>query len=94
MLHFRPELVDMDASGKFDSLQEQLVGANTILRAYGPVGFGWMAEDLNPHGVVGDSRSASAGTGKQIADHQVRRMIALLEEVASADLEFSQGVGR
>ena len=94
MLHFRPELVDMDAAGNFDNLQEQLVGANKILRAYGPVGFGWMAEDLNPHGVVGDSRSATAGIGKHIADHQARSMIVLLEEVASADLDFSQGIGR
>ena len=92
MLHFRPELVDMGAAGDFDSLQEKLVGANAILRAYGPVGFGWMADDLNPHGVVGDSRSASADAGKQIADHQAKRMIVLLEEVASADPEFCQGV--
>ena len=85
MLHFRPELVDMAVAGRFASLQETLAGSHDILRAHGPVGFGWMAEDLNPAGVVGDARAASADAGKRIADHQAARMIALLGEVAAVD---------
>ena len=91
MLHFRPELVDMTAAGNFTGAQEKLARSNEVLRAYGPVGFGWMAEDLNPQGVVGDSRSSSAHAGKQIADHQAARMIKLLEEIAAVHPDDMQG---
>jgi len=90
MLHFRPDLVDMTMAADFPSLQENLAGANELLRAHGPVGFGWMAEDLNPQGVVGDALSASADAGRQIAEYQAARMVALLAEIAAADLDFLQ----
>ena len=90
MLHFRPDLVTMAEAADFTNVQESLAGANDVLRAYGSVGFGWMAEDLNQQGVVGQSGSASADAGKQIADFQAERMVKLLEETAGIELDFLQ----
>lgn len=86
MLHFRPDLVDMAAARHFPSLQAELVGAHRLLRAYGPVGFGWMAGDLSPHGVVGNAGGATAAIGAAIAAHQAERFATLLAEVAAVDV--------
>jgi creatinine amidohydrolase len=85
MLHFRPDLVKMDLAQTFDSLQHRLAGNCDLLRAYGPIGFGWLAEDLNAQGVVGDASSANVEAGRAIAEHQAGRFAALLREVAGAD---------
>lgn len=87
MLHFRPDLVNMAAAAQHSSLQLKLQERYELLRAYGPVGFGWLAEDLNPSGVVGDPRDASSETGAQIADFQSQRFINLLQEIADANID-------
>ncbi|MEN8198178.1 MAG: creatininase family protein [Pseudomonadota bacterium] len=46
MLHFRPDLVQMDKAADFASLQSDLAARYQHLRAHGPVGFGWLAGDL------------------------------------------------
>ncbi len=86
MLNFRPDLVRMDEAQSFGSLQRDLAGDFELLRAYGPVGFGWMAQDLNGGGAVGDAASANAGAGRAIAGHQAGRFVRLLRETAAADL--------
>jgi creatinine amidohydrolase len=85
MLHFRPDLVDLSAAEIFESRQGQLAERHRLLRAYGPVGFGWLAEDLNPAGVVGDAARATADVGAAIARHQADEFLALLCEVADFD---------
>ncbi len=85
MLHFRPDLVDMGTADKFGSLQETLAGQFEKLRAYGPIGFGWLAGDLNPAGVTGDAAAATAGIGAAIAAHQATTFLSLLADVARAD---------
>jgi hypothetical protein len=60
MLHFHPDLVDMDKATDFPSLQRDLAKRYQHLRAYGPVGFGWLAGDLNPAGAVGKAAAAMA----------------------------------
>ena len=87
MLHFRPELVRANKIGKITSLQQRLSEDYDLLRAYGPVGFGWLAEDLDPSGVVGDAASATAAAGQAIAHHQAERFVALAEEIADADID-------
>jgi len=85
MLHFRPDLVRMDLAKSFGNLQERLADDCDLLRAYGPIGFGWLAGDLNSEGVVGDASSANADAGRVIADHQAGRFARLLQEVRLAD---------
>ena len=86
MLHFRPDLVQMDKAADFASLQSDLAGTYQHLRAHGPVGFGWLAGDLNPSGVVGNAASAHAAAGQAIASHQIDAFIALAAEVSQFDL--------
>jgi creatinine amidohydrolase len=87
MLHFRPDLVDMSQASNASSLQEDLAGRFAKLRAYGPIGFGWLAGDLNPAGVTGDASAATAEIGAAIAAHQTRAFVELLAEVAGAELD-------
>ena len=42
------------------------------LRAYGPVGFGWLAGDLNRDGAAGNAAAATAEIGAAIAEHQAQ----------------------
>lgn len=85
MLHFRPDLVKTDQAQAFGSLQERLAADHELLRAYGPVGFGWLAEDLNPAGTAGDASAADPAAGQAIAEHQARRFATLLQEVGRFD---------
>lgn len=87
MLHFRPELVRSEAIGAFPSLQDTLSTEAMHLRAHGRLGFGWMARDLNPAGVVGDARLATADIGAAIAAHQAASFLAFLDDVLAFDLD-------
>ncbi|WP_224405569.1 creatininase family protein [Afifella sp. IM 167] len=84
MLHLRPELVRREECSLFPSAQSALSAKFEHLRAHGPVGYGWMAEDLNASGAVGDAAAASAAAGAQIARHQAERLAVLLAEIAGA----------
>ena len=86
MLHFRPDLVDMAAARNFPSTQAYLADRYELLRAHGPVGFGWLAGDLNGAGVVGNAAAATAAIGAAIAGHQATRFCRLLAEMADVDL--------
>jgi creatinine amidohydrolase len=87
MLHFAPEQVDMQRAADFPSLQAELTKTHKHLRAYGPIGFGWLAGDLNPEGVTGNAAAATAEIGAAIAAHQSAAFVELLQEVAEADIE-------
>ncbi len=54
----------------------------THLRPAGQHGFGWIAQDINPDGAVGDASAATADKGRQTAEHQADGFIALLRDVA------------
>ena len=86
MLHFRPDLVQMDKAADFASLQSDLAARYEHLRAHGPVGFGWLAGDLNPSGAVGDAASANADAGRDISAHQADAFVALAGEISKSDL--------
>jgi creatinine amidohydrolase len=69
MLHLRPDLVRTDAIADFPSLGQDL---ERTLRRLGPEGeasFAWLADDLNPRGVVGDARLATAAMGERLVAH-------------------------
>jgi creatinine amidohydrolase len=87
MLHFRPDLVDMTKAKDFASAQAGLARRFARLRAYGTVGFGWLAGDLNREGVTGTAAAATADIGAAIAAHQATAFAELLAEVAAADVD-------
>ena len=85
-LAFRPGLVRMDQARDFTSASESMERDFELLRAKPPLGFAWMASDLNPEGAAGEAQSASADKGAAAADYGVERFIALLRDVHAFDL--------
>jgi creatinine amidohydrolase len=82
MLHFRPDLVDMSKAKMFPSRAAEIEKAFTHLRPIGTHAFGWIAQDLNPDGAVGDASAGTAEKGKATAAFQADGFIALLRDVA------------
>ncbi|MEO9337979.1 creatininase family protein [Mesorhizobium sp. SB112] len=86
MLHFRPDLVDMEKAENFVSNIVEAERKFDLLRHQSPHSFAWIATDLNPHGVVGDASAATAKKGKLTAEHQADGFIRLLKDVRKARL--------
>lgn len=81
MLALQPDLVAMEKAEKFSNLQHDLAKQHDLLRAYGPIGFGWMGSDLNAAGALGDALAANGDDGAAIIAHQADQMVALLAQV-------------
>ena len=86
MLHFRPELVDMEQAADFRSTAEDLA-PDAGLRPTGQTSYGWIASDLNPHGTVGNAANATAQKGKATAEHQADGFISFLREIEATDIK-------
>ena len=82
MLHFRPDLVDMSQAKMFPSKAAEIEKQYTHLRPIGTHAFGWIAQDLNPDGPVGDASLGTKEKGKLTAECQADGFIALLKDVA------------
>jgi creatinine amidohydrolase len=86
MLHFAPHLVHMDKAQEFRSRVQDAEETFTLLKHTGTQAFAWMASDLNPAGVVGESSRATAEKGAASANHQAQGFVTLLKDVARARL--------
>jgi creatinine amidohydrolase len=87
MLAFAPELVRME---KLDNFVPATVGMEKefkYLRAVTPAGFGWMTQDLQESGALGNAKAATKEKGEQAADFGARAFISLLEDVQRFDLK-------
>lgn len=80
VLHFRPDTVDMSQAQDFRSTAE-----TSPVSPIGAVAYGWIASDVNPHGVVGEAHLATAEKGKATADRMVSDVCALLEKMRGVD---------
>lgn len=78
MLHFHPDLVDMSSARDFRSSAE-----TTPIPPTGPIGYGWIASDLNPAGVAGEAHLATAAKGRAVAEHQAAGFLTLARKTAS-----------
>ena len=58
----------------------------TPIPPVGAVSYGWVASDLNDHGVLGDAHLATAEKGRATAEHAVAGFIATLRDVVKMDL--------
>lgn len=86
MLHFRPELVDMDRARDFPSVAEEDERSFDHLRPTGLTAYAWIAGDLNPDGAVGEAHKATADKGRLTAEHAAGEFIKLLYDVKKAKL--------
>jgi creatinine amidohydrolase len=87
MMAFQPELVTRDEIADFPSAAATLARDFTQLRTGRPAGFGWMTQDLNPQGALGDARLASAELGEEIAAFGAAAFISLLRDVQAFTLD-------
>jgi creatinine amidohydrolase len=86
MLEFRKDLVRMDKAKNFVS---SAVGMEKEFKHLTPAGthsFGWIAQDLNPDGAVGNAAIAAAEKGARTAEHQAGGFIALLRDMTAFSL--------
>jgi creatinine amidohydrolase len=85
MLAGRDELVRKDKIGNFTSAAMAMEKEFARLRADRPAGFGWMTQDLNPAGALGDATAASKDKGEQALEHGAKAFVQLLEDVHKFD---------
>jgi creatinine amidohydrolase len=78
MLHLRPDLVHMENAKRW--VPEHLADYEHI--GFGkPVSFGWLSNDFNSDGVLGDASTANAEYGKQLFDRAVDNLASIVAEV-------------
>lgn len=87
MLHFRPDLVNMEKAENFVSKAEWQKANFKYLQPLPPHSLAWIAHDMNPHGVVGNAAAGTAEKGKLIAEHQAAGFIELLCDVIAYPLD-------
>jgi creatinine amidohydrolase len=81
MLAGHPDLVRRDRIANFIPATYAMEQAYRHLRADFPVGFGWMTQDLNASGALGDASLATAQKGEAALDHGARAFVELLRDV-------------
>ncbi len=81
MLAFAPQTVDMKEARDFMPHTVRMESEFMHLRAIQPAGFGWMSQDLNPAGAMGNAAAADAQRGSDSADYGAARFIELLRDV-------------
>jgi len=85
MLHLHPERVRLAHLQRFGSVAEHLP-ENSVLGPEGQAAWAWLAEDLNPDGVVGNAAAASAELGRQLIEHYASCLAQVIGEAAELDL--------
>lgn len=85
MLHLHPERVRVDQIKRFASSAEQLP-SDALLGPEGEAAWAWLAEDLNPAGVVGDAAAATAELGEQLIAFYGERLAQIITEAAAVDI--------
>jgi creatinine amidohydrolase len=81
MLAFKPDTVRMDRAQNFEPRTVGMEQRFRYLRATQPIGFGWMSQDLNAAGAMGDASRATAEDGEAAADYGAQAFVALLREI-------------
>ena len=87
MLAFRPGTVRRDRAESFTPRTVAMAREFRHLNAIQPIGFGWMSQDLNPAGAMGNAAQASAAKGEASADYGARAFIELLRAVDAFNLD-------
>jgi creatinine amidohydrolase len=86
MLEFRRELVRRDKAVNFLSSAIAIEKEFKYLTPAGTHAFGWIAQDLNVEGAVGNAAIATAEKGARTAEHQADGFIRLLRDMTAFSL--------
>jgi creatinine amidohydrolase len=87
MLAFRPDLVRTERIADFVPASLAMAERYRWLSADRPFGFGWMSQDLNAAGAIGDATAASREKGEAAAAHGARGLVELLEDIRRFPLD-------
>lgn len=81
-MHLRPHLVDLSTARRNvpDALAE-----NAHVKFGGSVMFGWLSNDFDDEGYIGDPTGATAELGKQLFEANVEHLAAQLAEIKTFD---------
>ena len=81
VLHVRPDLVHMDRAERH--VPEHLASLEYLGINGKPVSFGWLSDDFDDSGVIGDPTQATAEAGRAIFEASVAGSVAALHEIAA-----------
>jgi creatinine amidohydrolase len=82
MLALRPDLVRMELAEDFGSAQTALRQGSAKLGFHmAEANLGWLSNDLNPKGAVGDAARATAEAGEADLASQVEGFVALMRDM-------------
>jgi creatinine amidohydrolase len=81
-MHLRPDQVDLSAARR--KVPEALAD-NEFVRFGGSVMFGWLSNDFDDEGYIGDPTGANAELGKQLFEANVQHLAAQLGEIKTFD---------
>jgi len=82
MLHLHPDLVRRDRLADFPSELRELAKTKRRMGQNGRSGIAWLAQDLNPEGVMGNAAAASADKGRRLVDHFAQELALRLADLA------------
>lgn len=85
MLAAARDLVRMDKAPNAVPATVEMERTLHWLRLSRPAGFGWMTQDLNASGAVGDATMATVERGEKALDHGARAFVELLRDVERFD---------
>ena len=81
-MHLRPDQVDLTSAAR--KVPEGLA-ENEHVKFGGSVSFGWLSNDLDAEGYIGDPTGANPELGKQLFDHAVETLAEAMAEVKTFD---------
>lgn len=87
MLHVAPEKVRRNALALFEPLGKRRADAGATVLPEGDAAFAWLAQDLHPQGVAGDTHLASAEHGAALCAHYAARLAEIIDETLGFDLD-------
>jgi creatinine amidohydrolase len=84
MKHLAPKKVRENALADFKA--DHIDGReDALVSPEGPAAFAWLAEDLNPAGVIGQASAATAEQGARLVEFFACRIAAVVAEAAALD---------
>jgi creatinine amidohydrolase len=87
MMHLRPESVRHQELRNYPALSETIEAESEMLRLEGGIGIGWMTQDVNPLGAIGDASAADVEIGKREVTESGAGLAKLLTEVSRYPLD-------
>jgi creatinine amidohydrolase len=81
-MHLRPDLVDLT---KAERKVPEALADNEYVKFGGPVMFGWLSNDFDPDGYIGDPTGADARLGRELFETNVAALGRQLAEIKTFD---------